>query len=256
MLWLIPSVQAQESSVTQSYASNDFNLSIGMAVSTSLNDSSDQVFIERANIGNAARFLGVVSDIQNSTVTLTDEQRDNPVVTEGEVLAYVSDINGGVSRGDFVALSPLAGILMRADQRTDSYIVGTVVGSEPLEEERVSATINDQVREVQVVQQKISLTKDYFRDNKANRSIIYVIGESLTGREVSAWRVVVAAAILLFIIVIEGAVIYSTVKNATIAMGRNPLSKTAILQELLHVAWLVVMIFVIGAGAVVALLWL
>ena len=99
--------------ISRGYASDDTGLRAGMVVKLSQNGSADNPKIERVTNEEPNRVLGVVTTIDQSTIAVGSSNQSVYVETSGEVEAYVSDINGKISKGDLLAFSPLNGILAK-----------------------------------------------------------------------------------------------------------------------------------------------
>lgn len=251
-------VLAEEQVINKGYASTDSGILVGMAVASSIGSEQDStaVIIERATISNQDRYLGVVTSVADSAVSLTDKDNVVPVTTTGKTNLYMSDINGEIVNGDRLTLSPLAGILMKAgpDSRV---IVGIATGKMIGQKVTQAIRLDEGTKLVSVYLHGAILEKEVrdWKTGATDKPFLLLAGESITGKEVSMVQVVAAMAITLFTFVFIGSVIYSNVRNSTIAIGRNPLSKVTIFRQMGRVFMLSALILIFGAASVVIILW-
>ena len=249
----------EEQVINKGYASTDSGIMVGMAVASSIgsDEQSSAVIIERATTGNEDRYLGVVTSVANSAVSLTDNDNVVPVTTTGKTNLYVSDINGDIQNGDKLTLSPLAGILMKAgpDSRV---IVGIATGKTVGKATSQTIRLNTGTKQVNVYLHGAILEKEVreWKSGVTDKPFLLLAGESITGKEVSMVQVVAAMAIALFTFVFIGSVIYSNVRNSTIAIGRNPLSKVSIFRQMSRVFMLSALILIFGLASVAIILWI
>lgn len=252
-------VLAEEQVINKGYASADSGILVGMAVSSSIGSEQDStaVIIERATTSNQDRYLGVVTSVADSAVSLTDKDNVVPVTTTGKTNLYMSDINGEIINGDRLTLSPLAGILMKAgpDSRV---IVGIATGKTTGQKITQTIRLEEGTKQVSVYLHGAILEKEVrdWETGATDKPFLLLAGESITGKEVSMVQVVAAMAITLFTFVFIGSVIYSNVRNSTIAIGRNPLSKVTIFRQMGRVFILSTLILMFGVVSVVVILWI
>lgn len=247
------------SSISQGYASNDTEIGVGMAASLSIDSTPETPMVERATRGNSDRFVGIVTTVERSLISLTGKNTEILVSASGEATAYVSDLNGQVKQGDIVTVSPLAGILMKAGD-TDALLIGAAVEDAP-ETGQVSRQIqtdDGQERTVLVSLQKVDVNprSRQIENTSSDRAFLVILGESITGKEVSQVQVIVALVIFMLMMIIEGSIIYGAIRSSITAIGRNPLSKRALFKELLQVSWLALIVLVFGLGTVYMVLWI
>lgn len=252
-------VSGEEQVINKGYASTDSGIMVGMAVASSIgsDEQSSAVIIERATTGNEDRYLGVVTSVANSAVSLTDKDNVVPVTTTGKTNLYVSDINGEINNGDKLTLSPLAGILMKATADS-KVIVGIATGKTTGKATSRTIRLDTGTKQVSVYMHGALLDKEVrdWKTGGSDKPFLLLAGESITGKEVSMVQVVAAMAIALFTFVFIGSVIYSNVRNSTIAIGRNPLSKVSIFRQMSRVFILSALILIFGLASVVIILWI
>lgn len=240
--------------VSQGYSTEDSELVVGMTASLSQQSSPSQNLVERASSANQDRFVGVVTTIDKSLITLSDKSAKVHVATSGEQSVYVSTLDGEIKKGDFLTVSPLKGIATRSSEE-GTYIIGVA-----LEDfSKSSATkkeveVNDGTKkEVEINLLKMDVSPRSRQG--AQKAFILTLGKSITGRPVSEVQLIVALIIFFILIIIEGSIIYGAIYSTITALGRNPLARTAIYRQLLQVSIVALLILACGLGAIYAVLW-
>lgn len=241
--------------ISRGYQTDDKGLQVGMVVAFSLNSegSSDNTKVERATRDSSDRVVGVVTTLENSLVTISSGSFNVLVEGEGQVDAYVSDINGEVKKGDSLVLSPLKGILMKSGNAPGN-IIGIAAG-EVTNKANYTYQDNDKSKETGVGLAKITLTRPSSQSDAAlNDSTLAKLGRSLAGRNISEARVVIALIIFVLVLIAEGGIIYGAVSSSITALGRNPLARATIRGELMRVILVAIVVLGAGVGAVYAVL--
>ena len=108
--------------VTQGYSS-DTVLQRGTLVSIDAEDTSKVVATTREN---QERIHGVVVAPNDSTFTLSEDQEKTFVATVGRFDALVSTEAGVIQPGDFLTVSSITGIAMKAGE-SDPYAIGKAI---------------------------------------------------------------------------------------------------------------------------------
>jgi hypothetical protein len=186
---------------------------------------------------------------------LAEEQQKVYVASGGKFEVLVSDQNGSIASGDFVAVSSITGIGMRSDE-LQPIIVGTAIdafdGSLKLSETVIKdAAGNDKTIRIGRILVDIAVGKNPKAKTTTNLpGFLKNASELIAGKPVSPLRVYLALAVLVVTAMISGAIIYSGVRSSMVAIGRNPLSKKSILRGLLQVIIVSMIIFVTGVFGV------
>lgn len=246
------------SSVAQGYISSDKDLKTGMAVSLAEESNNDQQFVVRASTTNKSKYLGIVTRIDDAVLTISDKSSTIYVSNSGQHQVYVSTVNGEVKKGDLLVLSPLKGILMKANMATvtDTSIAVALsdLNSDNSNEQQVS-TNDGTTKNVSVGRIDAEVITGTISNQQSDKNFVSVFGESLTGRPVSDIRVVIACIILLIVLIVEGTIIYGAVSSSIIAVGRNPLSRKEIYKQLVHTSLLSLAILLIGATGIIVVIY-
>lgn len=243
--------------VANGYNTEDTELKTGMVVAINAESTVDNPKVERASTDNAERTIGVVTSEDISTVSISAGDKSVLVETDGEIDAYVSDINGEVKQGDLLEVSPLKGILMKSD-RIDGIIIGIALEDAKLpENESYVRDLNgDETKTTVISKVKISLDQKAISTiNQGADSSLERLGRSIAGKEVSEIRVAVALLLFVMVLIAEGGIIYGAVSSAITSLGRNPLAKDVIRSEVFRVIIVAIGVLLIGLVAIYMILW-
>ena len=244
--------------VTRGYSS-DILLQKGMIVKLKDDDPNK---VEPVKKENEEKIQGVVINPTDSAVLLSGEDQKVFVSNTGPYYVLVSTQNGPVSIGDYVTVSSISGVGMKASD-LDKVVIGKAVESfdqAEITKVRSSAKIKDSVgneTEVKIGTIKVDISVGRNPSQRVNASLPVVLkqaSETIAGKPVTPARVYLSFFVFLATSVIAGSMLYSAVRSTMISMGRNPLGKKAILKSLVQVASVAVMIFIVGLFAVYLLL--
>jgi hypothetical protein len=242
--------------VTQGYGSDE-QLQRGMLVAVKEDDASK---VEALKYESLDRLKGVVVQPNDSPVTLSSEGQKIFVADNGNYEVLVSSENGPIKTGDYISISSLAGVGMKANESqtlvvgralknfdgTSDTVASSEIGGEPAGNIKfgripVAVSIN---RNPQL---KIP-EKDKIPD------FVQKLSNAIADKPVSSIRIYMSLAVLLLTAVVAGITLYSGVRSSVISIGRNPLSKGLIFKGMLQVVLLSVIIFITGLFGVYLLL--
>lgn len=223
------------SSIAQGFETNDPSIVSGALVSLKSKEGNT---VELASGENIDRLLGVAG--QNSLIELSSNGTGTvQIVTAGEAVVLVSDINGDVKTGDKITTSPIAGVGMRA--LTSTLVIGTAQANLSSVETN-SRTVTDKGGAKQTVRIgaiPIQVDKVFYEapddQNSYVPPMLQDFANNLAGRPVSPIRVLVAGFLILFVFVTVIVLLYSSVRSSIISIGRNPLSEAAVHKSLWQV---------------------
>lgn len=220
--------------------------------------------VKAASQSDAKNVLGVTVDRQQLRVTISSGGGENEVfvATSGTHRALVSTQGGPISAGDYVALSSINGVAMKAstEQKT---VFGRAAGSfdgksAPLGTAQLKDVDGKPTQTVSLG--SIPVTID-IRNNPNDKStkanvpeVLERIGQAIAEKEVSPIRIYLSLAIAILSVTAVIIMLYSGVKNGVISIGRNPMSKKSILRALAEVTLTSLVILTIGIFAVYLLL--
>lgn len=244
-------------SIVQGYSTNDPDLQLGMAASLS-EETEDEPLVERASRSNIQKVIGIVTTLDQSLVAISSSDEKVYVQSIGEVTAYVTDTNGPIREGDLLTLSTVQGLLAKSD--TSQYGFATALENmdfETADEYAVSSPAGERVK---IASLRVSINNQALftaeNENGGNDSALTALGRSVTGREVSEIRIVIALTIFILIMIFEGGIIYGAVSGAITALGRNPLARKFIVQEQTRVTAVAFAVLLIGLGSIYVILWI
>ena len=228
----------------------------GLALVHKEGDAAEQQQVELATSSTSSRFAGISIAQKDATVATTNSGTNVYVVSEGEVTATVSDINGEVKEGDNLVLSPLKGVLMKA-KPTETAAIGVALESQTDDNsttEKVNNSGNSEY-ETRLSTVLVDINPKAIEPTAQRDSFLVLFGNSLTGKDVSALQVTAALIIFLLILIIEGSIIYGSIYSSIIALGRNPLSRSAVYKDLVQVTIIAIAILAAGLVAIYFILW-
>lgn len=251
LMWV---AQVSVGAIARGYTSSDSGLQTGMVAALSLGDSTDSN-VERASQDTSERVVGIVTTVDASLVSISSDSASVLLESEGEVEAYVSDINGVVNQGDLLAVSPLKGILMKS-KGSSLTVIGVAVAS-PGSTMPYSYQEGGTTHETQIAKIRINLNNQgNTSGNTPSNSALAKLGRSIVGKEVSETRVLLAIILFVVVLIAEGGIIYGAISSAITALGRNPLARRIIRGELLRVIAVALAVLLVGLAAVYIVLWL
>ncbi len=241
---------------TQGYNTVDSSITTGMAVGVATTEGRDaKPMIEKARSSRADQSLGVVVTPDSSLVAVSSGANQVFVASSGVASVYVSNINGTVKRGDLLAPSPIAGVLMTASAGTKG-IMGVAVEDFPKISKDLTVKDNND-KEVKTKVGLIKMNMDVKLTSNAeesNKSFLQKISETFVGQPVSTTQVVVAMIILLVLLFVVGGIVYGAISSSIISLGRNPLGRGVIMRGLAQISILVVVVLAVGLAAVYVVL--
>lgn len=231
----------------------------GMLVGLKKSDNGKVSALTLDNIGD---MLGVAISATDAPITLSgDAPSQVYVATSGKYNVLVSDQNGPIKTGDYISISALNGIGMKAED-TEPTVLGRAAadladkniiqaGVQLKEGSRVTATVSIGAIPVDI----------YVANNPKGGhgtgnlpGFLQVAAGNIADKPVSAARVYLGLAVLLLAAFIAGSLMYSGVRGALMSIGRNPLAKKYIIRGLIQTILTGVIVFIIGLFAVYLLL--
>ncbi len=243
-------------SVTQGYGA-DVAMQRGMIVGLKEGEAEK---VEPLNVDQIDRVLGVVVNANDSPITLSGEQEKVFVATVGRYDVLVSDQEGEVNVSDYVTLSSLSGIGMRATFEQSEILGRAITGFNGKDSVISTSTLkdtdgNEQKVNIGRIQVDIAVSKNPLAKSAAvTPEWLGKLGQAIAGKSLSPARVYLSAAIFIIGAFIAGAILYAGIRSSIIAIGRNPLSKKSILKGLLQVVFTSLIVFIISVFGVYLLL--
>lgn len=255
-----PTAQDISGAVTQSYNA-DSNVQIGMVVQLKAKDPTTVVPLDSSQIRN---MLGVAIPASNAAIVLSPQtvtKQQILVATSGHFNILVTNQNGAIKVGDYLTISAIAGLSMKADQVQEEVIgkaagnfSGTagVLGSVDLKD-----TLG-QKKTVAVGRLPIDITVShnplFHKTSDYVPGFLNKIATGIANKPVSVARIYLGTAVLLMAGIVTGNMLYSGVRNGMLAVGRNPLSKKSIIKSLVQTIIAGLIVFLAGVFGVYLLL--
>lgn len=208
--------------------------------------------------------FGIVVDRSQLPVTLSNEALENEtyVAAAGTYNVLVSTQGGTIAAGDYVTLSAIDGIAMKAGTEEKTVFgranapfdgKGVALGKAALKD------VNGKESRT-VTLGSIPVTIDIKRNpnEKSTKAdlpeMLQRLGQQIAEKEVSPIRIYLSMAITAVTLVAAIAVLYAGVRSSVISIGRNPMSKKSIFRALLEIILTTILIVIIGLFAVYLLL--
>lgn len=244
----------------QGYAA-DAPLDNGTIVQLTGKDSKHVKIATQSELQN---MFGVTVDRNQLSVTLSSGGLENEtyVAVSGTYNVLVSNQAGAIAVGDYVTLSSVNGVAMKAGTE-EKTVFGRAVGA--FDGKGVTlgtTTLKDTTGKTNktVTLGSVPVTID-IRSNPNDKStkvqvpdFLERVGQAIAEKEVSPIRIYLSMAITAVSLIAAIAVLYSGVRSGVISIGRNPMSKKSIFRALLEVILTSALILIIGLFAVYLLL--
>ncbi len=249
---------AAAQSVLQSYTTTA-PLQLGVIVQQTPKNPGQ---VEPLTQNNATKMFGVVVSPNSSPVSLSSTSGGHQayVATSGVADVLVSDQDGAIGIGDYITISSVSGIGMKAGS-SDSTILGKATSTFDGSNALGTTTLKNSAGHQQTVQLgevavSISVGRNPLEKGSASSlpGFLQRASQNISGKPVSATRVYIGLVILLISAVISGSLLYAGVRSGIIAIGRNPLSKKSIFRSLVQVTLTSLIVFIIGLFGVYLLL--
>jgi hypothetical protein len=249
-------------SLIRTYNANP-NVQTGMVVQVDPKNKNTVIPLSQKNI---KELLGVIIPNGDVPLVLTPEKTTEQqvlVAPSGNLLTViVSNQNGPVKKGDYIAISAIDGIGMVADDsialtigRAESSFDGK---TDVVNTMTVKNSLKQDVRiAIGRVQVQVGVTHNPSLKQSNSDYVPAFIGKivfQVTSKNVSAARVYIAIVLLIGIIILAGHMLYGGIRGGMIAIGRNPLSKKSIIVSLVQTVFFATVIFVGGVAGVFFLL--
>lgn len=241
---LSPTVSA--ASVAQGYHSAQPIVS-GTVVSLTRTGSSE---VKATDYSNEQLIIGVAANSKDAIVDLRPSGSDVRVAISGEVSLLVTNSSGDIKAEDNLIISPITGVAMKdtSDNTAKKYIgvasesfSGATSGAK-----QVSIKVGDQDKNVYVglIKAKILISDRQSSTTSPNPLLAFV--QNLIGRKVSMVQLIGSVTVFLTTFSFTAFLLNGSIKGAFVSLGRNPLSKPAIVSNMVRVSALGLVILIAG----------
>ena len=233
------------------------NSSIGYGSLVSLNPNKSG-YIEPANTGNGSRLTGVTLNAKDSLLAVNPSSDSVQVATTGNVDALVSTLNGSISVGDQISVSPFNGIGMKANPGLSIIGLSQTTlndNSSGITKEKV---LNKEGKETSIWVGYVSITINITSNNSgagtSKLNSLQKLIQNITGHTVSTFRIVISLIVMAITLLALIAVIYAAIYGSIVSVGRNPLAKHEIYSTLRSVLFMTIVVGVVACITVYLLL--
>ena len=208
-----------------------------------------------ADINNSERLFGVAVSPSSADISLGSGNAGQvQVATTGSATVFVTTTNGTIRVGDYISVSPIAGVGQKAVGK--SRVIGTAQvdfdGSAANVTRRTIDTGSGK-KEVAIGQIPVVISvTNYTTDDGQNYTVppwMQNFSNVLAGKPVTPIRIIIAAIILIVSMISVTVLLYAAVRNSIISIGRNPLSRAAVYKGLLQVLLIALAVLGVGIGA-------
>lgn len=208
--------------------------------------------------------FGVVVDRNQLPLTISNEGIENEtfVAVSGTYNVLVSTQGGSIATGDYVTLSSVDGVAMKAGTEEKTVFgraggifngKGVTLGTTTLKD--TSGKTN---RTVTLGQIPVTIDIRHNPNEKSTKvkvpEVLQRIGQAIAEKQVDPIRIYLSMAITAVSIIAAIAILYSGVRNSMISIGRNPMSKKSIFRAMIEIILTSILILIIGLFAVYLLL--
>ncbi|MGH7234200.1 MAG: hypothetical protein ACREF7_02020, partial [Candidatus Saccharimonadales bacterium] len=244
--------------IAQGYSSSS-NLQPGMIVRL---DSSSSNKVSALDISHINQMLGVVISANDAALTLsqTTALQEVYVSNFGQHNVLVTNQNGPIKAGDYITISALAGLGMKADSN-ESFVLGQAASNfdgvhNVLSTSSLASSGGQKVNlSIGSIPVNISIASNPLAQGaRGVPAFITKLTKFATNKSVSASRVYLGMLCVVAGLIITITIIYSGIKNGFISIGRNPLAKKAISLNLIRVVAISIVIFAISLGSAYAII--
>jgi hypothetical protein len=258
-------------SIVPAFATSDGGVSAqGYAAATPLDIGTivtlnkDTQSVAAAKQSQLQNMFGVAVDQNQLAFAVSNSaiQNETYVAVAGTYNVLVSTQGGEINSGDYITLSSIDGVGMKASTEQKTVFgraaasfdgKGVTLGTSELKD--TSGTTNKTV-----TLGSIPVTINIQRNPNIKSTKVDVpnwlerLGVQIAEKQISPIRIYLSMGITAVSLVTAIVMLYAGVRNAIIAIGRNPMTKRSIFRALLEVILTSILILVIGLFAVYLLL--
>lgn len=233
----------------------------GTVVSVASDNPAKIVAATQENINS---LLGVTAESNRTLIELHNNSANTQVITDGTAEVFVTNHNGTIQAGDLLSVSQLAGVAAKATDQP--LILGTALQDfDPGNPEQIIRNVEQELAAAgidheegvylgRIVVDIEPQANPALKQNTTSNGLVGTVLGQLTDQGVSPIRIVTAFVVFGASIVLSSVITYSSVKNSVVAIGRNPLSKSAIYGGLARIFSLSVAILSVALLAVYLIL--
>ena len=174
----------------------------------------------------------------------------------------VSTEAGDIKAGDYITLSSINGVGMKADLEVKTVFgranagfdgKGVNLGSMPIKDTSGNTTQTASLGSIPVTID-IRNNPNEITTQANLPDFLQRVGKEIAQKEVNPIRIYLSLGITLISIIAALVMLYAGIRNAVISIGRNPMSKKSIFRALIEVILAAILVLIIGLFAVYLLL--
>lgn len=247
LLIITPSMTAFAVAIAQGFTSSQI-LVPGSLVSTQNSKVGEVVAADTENTGN---IVGVVVASGDATLNVNATAAVQ-VATSGSTDVFVTDLAGSIKAGDKITASPLSGVGMKANDSVK--IVGIAEENFDSSRPSKSQTITSRdgtSRQVRVGSIPVRVQVAYYSVPQTKTVVpafLQQFGNSVAGKQVSTFRIMVGFFIILAAIVSVSVMLFSAMRASIISIGRNPLASNSIYRSVFEAFGVSAVILAVAVG--------
>jgi len=240
-------------SLSQGYATSG-TIATGSMVALDAKSSGSVVVADTTNSG---RLFGVVVPPSSASISLSGTGNSQvQVVTSGTAAVLVSTAGGDIKVGDYITISPIAGVGQKVGD-SSTRVIGTAQadfnGSGDGVTKRTIDTGSGK-KEVAIGQIPVVISVSTYTSTDGKQKYVVPnwlqsLSNTLAGKAVSPIRIIAALLILIVSLVSVTVLLYAAVRNSIISIGRNPLSRSSVLGGMIQVMGIAAVILGVTAVA-------
>jgi len=213
---------------------------------------------------STSKILGIIIPNKNVAIVLTSQSGSSQqvlVAANGKHEVLVSNQNGPIKVGDFLSISAIAGVAMKAGVSQDQVIgkaAGTFTGtanviSKVSVKDQLGHTTELAIGRITV---DVGITHNPLNQKTVDFLPAFLVGfaNTVANKSVSVARIYLASVIVLITTILTIVMLYSGIRSGMIAVGRNPLSKKSIIKSLIQTVFAGLIVYITGILAVYLLL--
>jgi len=168
----------------------------------------------------------------------------------------VTNINGNISPGNEVTISPINGVGMLATSNAE--VVGTAQSAFPNQSATTeSVKINGRGQTVKIGTISVLISVSYYNKQPSKTIIpaaLQNLANSVVGKQVKALPIILSAVIFIITLIVVVSIIYSLIHSSVISVGRNPMAQSAVYRNVMQLSALVVVIIGVALFAIFMIL--
>jgi hypothetical protein len=225
-------------------------------------DSSQKDKVKAATQSKLNLMYGVVIDPHSLPITFSNGSNNEVyVATSGTYDTLVSTQGGEIASGDYVTLSSVDGVAMKADDKQKIVFGRAAAGFNSKADGVGQVSLKDSNGKVQTVtlgEIPVAIDIKHNPNDKSTKAnvphFLQRIGQAIAEKPIGPVRIYLSVFISGISIIIALMTLYSGVRTSIYSIARNPLSKKTVLRGLMTVILTSIIILIIGLFAVYLLL--